>query len=72
MLNLKSLIWSLLHFRRSWYYPGVPEINPDEVHKQLKTDKPPFLIDVRDSEDIAKSGKIEGAVFLNYFNFRMV
>ena len=67
--TLKLWGWSILHFRFSWYYPGVPEMKPEEVYEKLQSENPPYLIDVRDGEDIAKAGKIEGAVMYPYFDF---
>ena len=67
--TLKLWVWSLLRFKFSWYYPGIPEIKPEEAFKLLQSDNPPLLIDIRDDADIMKFGKIEGTEMFPYFNF---
>lgn len=67
--TMKLWVRSILHFRFSWYYPGIPEITPQEVFEKLQSDQKPYLIDVRDSEDISKTGLIEEAVIYPYFDF---
>jgi rhodanese-related sulfurtransferase len=39
----------------------VPEVSVEEVHRQLQTDRPPVVIDVRDPDEY-REGFVDGAI----------
>jgi rhodanese-related sulfurtransferase len=49
---------------------AVPQLPPQQVQKALQGDKPPYLLDVRNPNELQVDGRVEGAVNIPLFELQ--